>query len=166
MRNSWGILRYFSQRNSWEFPQNTSPEIPEKFSGLGHQVYGFLGELNVRINYEKLLEISAEFSLKKFLRIFRSTSPEIPKKFSGLGHQIKGFLGKLNKRHSLDKFLRATQEFCYSKFLRNSPEIPENFISLGHHINGSLWEMNKFWEILRNSWEFLQNISPEIPEKF
>ena len=30
---------------------NISPEIPEKFLGLGHYVYGFLGELDKRISF-------------------------------------------------------------------------------------------------------------------
>jgi len=49
-----------------------SPEIPEKFLGLGHQVYRFLGELHRRISFEKFLGISLEFHPKKVLRI----SPE------------------------------------------------------------------------------------------
>ena len=40
--------RNFSRRNFWEFLKNNSPEIPEKFSVLGHQLYGFYGELNKR----------------------------------------------------------------------------------------------------------------------
>jgi len=40
---------------------NASPEIPEKFLGLGHQVYGFFGKLNKRINFEKFPRISLEF---------------------------------------------------------------------------------------------------------
>jgi len=38
-----------------------SPEIPEKFLGLGHHVYGFLGEFIKRISFEKFLGISLEF---------------------------------------------------------------------------------------------------------
>jgi len=44
-------------------------EISEKFLGLGHQVYGYLGELNLG---EKFREIPENFSgifLKKFLRM-------------------------------------------------------------------------------------------------
>jgi len=47
MRDFCGItvLRLnFSPQNSSEFLRNTSPEIPEKFLGLGHHVYEFLGE--------------------------------------------------------------------------------------------------------------------------
>ena len=40
--NSWEILRNFTPRNSWEILLNASLEIPEKFLGLGHQVYRFL----------------------------------------------------------------------------------------------------------------------------
>ena len=36
-------MRKLVSRNSWKFPRNTSPEIPEKLSGLGHQLKGFLG---------------------------------------------------------------------------------------------------------------------------
>ena len=32
--------------NSWKFLRNYSTEIPQKFSGLGHQFYGISGELN------------------------------------------------------------------------------------------------------------------------
>jgi len=45
-RNSEEIPRNFSPQNSSEFLRN--PEIPEKFLGLGHHVYGFLGEFILR----------------------------------------------------------------------------------------------------------------------
>jgi len=76
LRNSREIPRNFVGTNSSEFLLITSPEIPEKFLVLGYQVYGFLGELNIRINFEKFLGISPEFHPKKFLR----NSPEC---FSG-----------------------------------------------------------------------------------
>jgi len=38
-----------------------SLEIPLKFSGLGHQFYGFFGELNQRHNLQIFLRISLEF---------------------------------------------------------------------------------------------------------
>ena len=68
-RNSREILQNFSPQNSSEFLRNTSPEIPEKFLGLGHHVYGFLGEFIKRISVEKFLRISPEFNTKKILRI-------------------------------------------------------------------------------------------------
>jgi len=40
-----------------------------KFIGLGHHVYGFLGEFIKRISFEKFLGISPEFHPKKILRI-------------------------------------------------------------------------------------------------
>jgi len=80
-RNFWEILQNFSQQNSSEFLRNTSKEIPEKFLGVGHQVYRFLGELNKRINFDTFLGISPEFHPKKFLRI----SPEF---FSGTSWEI------------------------------------------------------------------------------
>ena len=64
------IPRNFVGKNSSEFLRNTSPEIPEKFLVLGHQVHGFLGELNKRINFEKFLGISPGISPQ-----------EIPEKF-------------------------------------------------------------------------------------
>ena len=67
LRNSWEILQNYSQRNFWEFLRNTSLEIPEKFSGLGHQVYGFLGQINKRITFLKIP--------KNFSRILRIWSP-------------------------------------------------------------------------------------------
>ena len=45
-RNSWEFLWNFTPKNSWKILLNAYLEIPEKFLGLGHQVYGFLGELN------------------------------------------------------------------------------------------------------------------------
>jgi len=41
------------------FPlRNISLEIPEKFSGLGHQFFGLFGELNKGHRLEKFLRIS------------------------------------------------------------------------------------------------------------
>jgi len=44
-------------------------EIPEKFLGFCHHVYGFLEEFIKRISFEKFLGISLEFHPKKILRI-------------------------------------------------------------------------------------------------
>ena len=63
-RNSWEILRNFSPRNSSEFLQKYSLEIPEKFLGLCHHVYGFFGEFIKRISFEKF----SWLLLRKFLR--------------------------------------------------------------------------------------------------
>jgi len=60
----------FSLTEFLRISRNTSPEIPEKFLVLGHQVHGFLGELNKRINFEKFLGISPGISPQ-----------EIPEKF-------------------------------------------------------------------------------------
>jgi len=70
----------FFPKKFLRFSPNTSPEICEKFLGLGHHVYGFLGEFNKRISFEKFLGISPEFYPEKIL----ITSTEIPKKFLGL----------------------------------------------------------------------------------
>ena len=40
-------------------------EIPEKFLGLGHHVYGFLGEFIIRISSEKFQGISPKFHLQE-----------------------------------------------------------------------------------------------------
>jgi len=48
-----------------EFLRNTYPEISEKFLGLGHHVYGFLGEFIKSISFEKFLGISPEFQIKE-----------------------------------------------------------------------------------------------------
>ena len=74
-RISWEILRNFSPRNSSEFLRNTSPEITEKFLGLGHYVYGFLGELNKRISRN-----SWEF-VRNFTRRRRKDSWKFPRIF-------------------------------------------------------------------------------------
>ena len=87
-RNSWEFLRNFTPRKFWEFLLITSPEIPEKFLGLGHQVYGFLGELKKRISFEEFPRNSWEF-LWNFFK-------EIPKNFSGI---------------FLRKFLRNSRDF-------------------------------------------------------
>jgi len=49
--NSWEFLWNFTPRNSLEIFLIAFLEIPEKFLGLGHQVYGFLGELNKKISF-------------------------------------------------------------------------------------------------------------------
>ena len=45
--NSWEFLQNFTPRNSWEILLTTSPEIPEKFLGLGHHIFWlFLSQKN------------------------------------------------------------------------------------------------------------------------
>ena len=61
----WEILRNFSQLNSSEFLQNTSPEIPEKFLGLGHHVYGFLEEFIQELVSRNSWEFLPNFTQKK-----------------------------------------------------------------------------------------------------
>ena len=61
-RNSWEFLQNFTPRKSWEFLLIASLEISEKFLGLGHHVYEFLGEWNKKISFEKFLRISLKFS--------------------------------------------------------------------------------------------------------
>jgi len=65
LKNSLEILWNFSPGNSSKFLCNTSPEIPEKFLGLGYHVYGFLRELMKRISFEKFLGIFPEFHPRK-----------------------------------------------------------------------------------------------------
>jgi len=55
-------FREIHEKLSGTFPQ----EILEKFSGLGHQVHGFLGELNERISYEKFQGYSLESPPRNF----------------------------------------------------------------------------------------------------
>ena len=58
---------FFGELNfSW---RNISPEIPEKFSGLGHQFYGFFWEFNKRHNLEKFSRLGL-FTLLPILRFF------------------------------------------------------------------------------------------------
>jgi len=52
------LIKELVLRNSWEILLNASPEILEKFLGLGHQVYRFLGELNKKISFDKFLGIT------------------------------------------------------------------------------------------------------------
>ena len=40
-RNSWEFLWNFTPGNSQEVLLTTSPEIPEKFSGLPHRIFKF-----------------------------------------------------------------------------------------------------------------------------
>ena len=90
MRDFWGdhsfetqfqeILRKKFLRNSLEFfPKrflrfsiNTSPEIPVKFLGLGHHVFGILGEFNREIVLRNYWGVSLELILPQ----------EIPENFS------------------------------------------------------------------------------------
>ena len=82
-RISWEILRNFSPRNSSEFLRNTSPEITEKFLGLGHYVYGFLGEFIKRIRElekfqpKKILRISPDYSSGNSWEILSTWSPSL-----------------------------------------------------------------------------------------
>jgi len=58
------------ERFLWDHSFETQfREIPEKFLGLGHHVYGFLGEFIKIISFEKFLGISPEFHPQKILRI-------------------------------------------------------------------------------------------------
>ena len=126
MRDFCGIKVLRLQRYSQEIFLikflRISPEIPEKFLGLGHHVYGFLGEFIKRISFEKFLGIS----------------PEIPEKFWWVGHHVYGCKWEFNKRIS---FLGISPEFHPNKFLRNSPEcFSRNFWD---QVYGFLGELNK-----------------------
>ena len=114
-----------------------NPEIPEKFLGLGHHVYGFLGEFIKRISFEKFLGISLELHPKKSWEFLLINSPEIPEKF--LGHHVYGFLGELIKRISFKKFLVISPEFYPKKIFRISPDY-----------------------FSENSWEILSTWSPSL----
>ena len=118
-RNSWEILWNFSPQNSSELLGNTSLEIPEKFLGIGHHVYWFLGELNKRINIETFLGFFWNFNPRNSWEILLNASPEIPEKFLRLGQRVYGSLGELNKRIST----RNSWEFLWIF----SQEIPKNF---------------------------------------
>ena len=74
-----------------EFHLITSPEIPEKFLGLDHHVYGFLGEFIERISFEKFLGITPQFHPKKILKISPDYFSGKTEKFLGLGHHVYGF---------------------------------------------------------------------------
>jgi len=75
MRDFWGItvlrlsfekfLRNSSEIFPTKFLWNTSPEIPEKFLGLGHYIYGFLGELLRELVLRNSWEFLQNFTPRK-----------------------------------------------------------------------------------------------------
>jgi len=73
-------------------------KIPQNFLGLGHHVYGFLGEFMKRINFKKILKISPDYfsgnSTWNSWEILLNASPEMSEKFWELGHQVYGILGE------------------------------------------------------------------------
>ena len=90
----WEILEKF-----WEILWG---KIPQNFLGLGHHVYGFLGEFMKRINFKKILKISPDYfsgnsweicsTWSQSFRIFREIEYEnsfweIPGNFSGISRQ-------------------------------------------------------------------------------
>ena len=133
--NSREILRNFSPWNSSEFLRNTSLKIPEKFLGLDHHVYEFLGECIKRISFEKFLGISPEFHPpSKSWEFLLITSPDVLEKFLVLGHQVYWFIWELNMRINFEKFLGISLIFL-KKFLRISPE----------YFSGNSWAILRTW---------------------
>ena len=121
-RISWEILWNFSPRNFSEFLQNNSPEIPEKFLGLSHHVYGFLGEFIKRISFEKFLRNSPDFFSGNSWEILRTWLPCL-RIFRGI--LLKELVSRLRfftLRNSWEILLNSFQIF-----LRNSEDLVTKF---------------------------------------
>ena len=71
----WEILEKF-----WEILWG---KIPQNFLGLGHHVYGFLGEFMKRINFKKILKISPDYFSGNSWEILRTWSPSL-RNFRGI----------------------------------------------------------------------------------
>ena len=91
-------------------------EIPEKYLGLGHQFYGFFGELNKRHSLKKFLRKSHKFFMEKFLRISIKYISGIYIEIVRAWLPLYDFFGERNKRLSFEKVLRISLKF----FSRNS----------------------------------------------